>query len=361
MSTVPIGTLLNLPEVLSELGFDGWAFMQDFALQPDSFIKPLCPVPIAFCGELLQRAVAFTGCDELPMLLGAKAKMANLGPLRFLIASTGTVRDGVNALSRFRRIWFSGFQIVLLEERGMASMSIDFFGNFLGHQQIRTTYLTAMVRHLDMILGTRLPIVQIHLSRSAPADVTPYRRHFGLTPAFAQVRDAVFFDAALLDQKRTPVQDPDFNLFLRKQLSAMELTLGSSFAEQVGELIETLLMSGTCSVEKVAQVLGISRLTLYRRLQGQGTTFESLLDRRRRSLAEEMLQRNTIAIAEVAAALGYSAQSNFTRAFQRWTGVSPRAWRQGAGQVRPATAAEWRQEPGLTCSPAHSAAGGGCA
>ncbi|MBF7731560.1 AraC family transcriptional regulator [Pseudomonas sp. N040] len=331
MSTVPIGTLLNLPEVLNELGFDGWGFMLDFALQPESFVKPLQPVPMAFCGELLQRAVIFTQCDELPMLLGAKAKMANLGPLRFLIASSGSVREAVNVLTRFRRLWFSGFQIALHEERGIASMAIDFSGSFLGHQAIRTCYLTAMVRHLDLILGRRFPLRQVHLSRSLPANTAVYRRHFGLAPAFAQARDVVFFDAALLELKRPAVHDPELDYFLRQQLEAMEATLGSSFAEQVAELIESLLIGGRCSVEQVAQVLGIHRLTLYRRLQAQGTTFEALLDQRRRALAESMLQRPAIAIAEIADALGYSAPSNFARAFQRWTGVSPKAWRQQHG------------------------------
>lgn len=327
MSTVPIGTIANLPTVIDELGCDGWAFMQDFGLEPNAFLRPLRPVPIALCGEVLQRAVAFTHCDELPMLLGAKARMANLGPLRFLIASSADVREAVAALARFRKIWFSGFQILLVEERGIASMAIDCSGSFIGHQHIRTCYLTAMVRHLDIILGTHFPLRQVHFSRPIPEDQRPYRRHFGLLPSFGQVHDAVFFDAALLDNKRTPIHDAELNGFLRTQLSTLENALGSSFAEQVAELIETLLMGGSCSVEKVAEILGIHRLTLYRRLQGQGTTFESLLDDRRRSLAEEMLQRNTLSIAEIADALGYSAAPNFTRAFQRWTGLSPSAWR----------------------------------
>ena len=328
MNTVPLGTLLNLPEVISELGFDGWAFMQDAGLQPDSFIKPQTPVPIVFCGELLQRAVALTQCEVLPMRLGAKARMANLGPLRFLIATTGSVREGINALIRFRRIWFSGFQIILFEERGMASMSIDFSGHFVGHQALRTCYLTAMVRHLEMILGAPFPLKQIHLTRTVPNDSGPYRYHFGLTPAFAQLRDTVYLDAALLERKRATGHDPDLNSFLRQQLSQMELALGSGLAEQVSELIETLLMGDSCSVEKAAQILGISRLTLYRRLQAEGTTFEALLDQRRQHLAEGLLQRPSIAIAEIADALGYSAPSNFTRAFQRWSGRSPSAWRQ---------------------------------
>ena len=87
-NTVPIGTPTSLPDVLEGLGLDGWAFMQDFGLEPNAFIRPLRPVPIAFCGELLHRAVTYSQCDALPLLLGSQARMANLGPLRFLIESS---------------------------------------------------------------------------------------------------------------------------------------------------------------------------------------------------------------------------------------------------------------------------------
>ena len=73
------------------------------------------------------------------------------------------------------------------------------------------------------------------------------------------------------------------------------------------------------------------RLTLYRRLQQQGTTFEALLDDRRCELALQMLRRDTASVAEIADALGYSAPTNFTRAFRRWTGVAPSVWRYQAG------------------------------
>ena len=124
----------------------------------------------------------------------------------------------------------------------MASMAIDCSGSFLGQQEIRTCYLTAMVRHLDLILGSRFPLKQLHLSRPAPADVAPYRKQFHQLPSFAQLRDAVFFDPALLKVKRTPSTAPELSGFLREQLHTLEIALGSSFAEQVGELIETLLV-----------------------------------------------------------------------------------------------------------------------
>lgn len=327
MNTVPIGTLANLPAVIDSLGFDGWAVMQEFGITPNSFVRPLQPVPIALCGEVLHRAVAFTRCDSLPLLLGGKARMENLGPLRLLVASSTQVRDAVNALIRFRKVWFSGFHVSVAEERGIASISIDLSGVFLGHQLVRTTYLSAMERNMAIIVGTPWKVRQVHLSRPTPADASPYRKHFVVPPAFGQPRDALFFDATLLAMKRQPTHDADLNAYFRQQLTAMEAALGSSFAEQVSELIETLLMGGRCNVEKVAEILGVHRLTLYRRLRAYGTNFESLLDGKRRSMAEAMLRRNTVSVAEVADALGYTSPANFTRAFRRWTGLPPRSLR----------------------------------
>lgn len=107
----------------------------------------------------------------------------------------------------------------------------------------------------------------------------------------------------------------------------MEAALGSNFAEQVAELIESLLMGGSCSVERVAEIFGIHRLTLYRRLREYETTFKALLEGRRQVMAQAMLQRRTVSVAEIAEALSYGTPANFTRAFRRWTGQAPTAWR----------------------------------
>lgn len=329
--TVPIGTLANLPSVIDGLGYDGWGFMQTYGLEPDSFVRPMQPVPIALCGELLRGAVEFTRCDTVPLLLGARARMENLGPLRLLVASSTRVREAVNALIRFRKVWFSGFQILVSEERGVASMAIDFSGDFVGHQLVRTSYLKAMERHMDIIVGRPWKVRRVHLSRPRPADTTPYRRHFGVTPTFGQVRDALFFEAGLLELKRHTMHERDLHAYFRRQLTAMETMLGSTFAEQVAELIESLLMGGRCNVELAAEIFGIHRLTLYRRLREHGTTFEALLDRRRQEMAERMLRRRTVSVREIAEALGYRTPANFSRAFHRWTGQAPTAWRGGVG------------------------------
>ena len=69
--------------------------------------------------------------------------------------------------------------------------------------------------------------------------------------------------------------------------------------------------------------------TLRRRLAAEGVSFRALRDEALRERAVELLRRPGSAIAEVAFVLGFSDPTAFHRAFRRWTGVTPQAWRRG--------------------------------
>ena len=67
--------------------------------------------------------------------------------------------------------------------------------------------------------------------------------------------------------------------------------------------------------------------TLRRMLTAQGLSFSALLDRERREKATFLLEASRIPLDGVAERLGYSTLSNFVRAFHRWTGMTPAAYR----------------------------------
>ncbi len=83
-------------------------------------------------------------------------------------------------------------------------------------------------------------------------------------------------------------------------------------------------------ISVIAQALAIHRRTLNRRLSAEGTTFQKVLDQVRCAVAKELLGDSDISIAEIAALLKYADYVSFTRAFKRWTGASPGAWRKAA-------------------------------
>jgi AraC-like DNA-binding protein len=89
---------------------------------------------------------------------------------------------------------------------------------------------------------------------------------------------------------------------------------------------------GHRSLEELARQSHTSVRTLERKLRAQGTCYSELLEQARHHAALELL-RTELGIEAIAARLGYSDAANFTRAFRRWTGESPRAHRAGLAAV----------------------------
>jgi len=93
-----------------------------------------------------------------------------------------------------------------------------------------------------------------------------------------------------------------------------------------------LLMAGYLdeglTIDSCADLIGMSGRTLQRRLAENGTSFNQILDQTRFDIARRLLQNKSITTTEVCYELGYANPANFTRAFRRWTGLSPRQHRQ---------------------------------
>lgn len=100
-----------------------------------------------------------------------------------------------------------------------------------------------------------------------------------------------------------------------------------SFIAYVEHLLLLGLSLGSPSAEWVAGRLGLSLRSLQRRLTEEDTTFEETRQRVLQQKAKEMLSRSDLSISQVAFDLGYSDPAHFSRAFQNWVGMSPRAWR----------------------------------
>lgn len=102
---------------------------------------------------------------------------------------------------------------------------------------------------------------------------------------------------------------------------------GHNIQARVESAIISLLPSGQIQEHMVADKLNLSGRTLQRRLAEQGTSFKHLLQTTRKALAEQYIHDNSLALTEIAYLLGFSEQSNFTRAFRRWFGRTPSQYR----------------------------------
>lgn len=91
--------------------------------------------------------------------------------------------------------------------------------------------------------------------------------------------------------------------------------------------LQSRLKDGCPPINQVAEATGISRRSLQRLLAKDHLTYSLLLAQVRFETAVSLLQNPTLKLIEISLELGYTDAANFTRAFKRWTGISPRQFR----------------------------------
>jgi AraC-like DNA-binding protein len=99
------------------------------------------------------------------------------------------------------------------------------------------------------------------------------------------------------------------------------------FAGSLRQVIGTLLAEGYPQIQATAETVGLSVRTLQRRMAGRGLTYSRLVEDARFEAATHALTGSAAPVSDVAFDLGYTDPANFGRAFRRWAGLSPQAYR----------------------------------
>lgn len=116
---------------------------------------------------------------------------------------------------------------------------------------------------------------------------------------------------------------------LRRRLA--DLDAPATTAQRVRAALLEALPSGLASMEGIAHKLTLSKRTLQRRIEAEGTSYQQILTETRADLARHYLDNTALSVAEISFLLGFSEPNSFHRAFRTWTGTTPdRARRAGA-------------------------------
>lgn len=135
------------------------------------------------------------------------------------------------------------------------------------------------------------------------------------------------FDASLLDLR---LAKPGRNERAANGGEEPELPKQNDQVATIAAVIDLAVHEEYPRIGWVAEKLGMTRRSLQRRLAAHGTTFLTLAEASILRRAKALLREGRAPITDVALALGYADPAHFTRAFRRWTGVAPSAYRAGA-------------------------------
>ncbi|MEM7139071.1 MAG: AraC family transcriptional regulator [Myxococcota bacterium] len=188
--------------------------------------------------------------------------------------------------------------------------------------------LAAVVRAVELALGERPSPARVSFRHEPPPDIEPFRAHFDCDVQFSA--DHYELTLPLVALRRSTTGAHPRIVEQLEEMAKSELRMVSPrFTTSVREHVVVLFNRGERPTRaRVAEAMKLSERTLQRRLSEDGTTFRRVSEEARKERAEVLLRDPSIRVADVAYAVGYDDVTSFTKAFRRWTGKSPTAFRE---------------------------------
>lgn len=175
-----------------------------------------------------------------------------------------------------------------------------------------------------MRTGTREHVRPVRITTTdVPGVAAPFEEFLGVPLERGRAHRVTF---ALADATRPFLTSNEplwaaFEPELRRRLADLEAPAPT--AARVRAALLEALPSGVASMGSVADKLTLSRRTLQRRIEAEGTTYQRILDETRTDLAQHYLRHTALSVAEIAFLLGFAEPNSFYRAFRGWTGTTP--------------------------------------
>ena len=253
--------------------------------------------------------------------------------LTLAMQASHDLRSAVMKACRYGAFWSTSTDLHFDAETA-AVQAVSRAPDTPGRAGVMAVLIGTLARRLRVATapGTN-PVLRAELRWSPRGSAAALETVLGIPVRHGSAADRLVLDPAALDQPLPRGWHPFVRFFDREVVETIADLPGehAARARVTSALDEHLVEGATDLLPRVARTLGLSTRSLQRQLAAEGCTFRQVLAARRMELAQTALARPTARVGDVAFALGFRDPSSFVRAFKRWTGATPGAWRQGMG------------------------------
>lgn len=315
-------------------GLSSKDLLADFGLVQEEVVQPGARVPLRAAQRMCAGIAERLGEPQLGIsALGElRARSATSWPdpislYEHLFRSSATLGEGVHRLSRYTRILRDGFQLLCHDGDGVHAVRLD----FPAEDPFALVQLQlAMSLMLQRRVLPDVPCVEaIWFHEPRPDNTQVYEDYFQLPVRFGAPFNGLVSERSWWDE---PLPEADATRCARVQWRADTLLRAlprlDRTSERVMEAVRDALPAGDVRAQAIAKRLSLSPRTLHRRLQGEGETYQGVLDRARCAVAKRELVAGDLPVRDVGLRVGFSNSSAFHRAFKAWTGLTPLEYRE---------------------------------
>lgn len=313
---------------ISRFGGDPDSIFGTAGIAPETIGKPTENLGLANYCALFEEAARQTHADNIGLWFGQQFQPSDLGMLGYVAVHSATLEA---ALQNFTELFPYHQSVTTMRVvKGQDLMRLEYRiddGGIVRRRQDAELSLGMFVNIFRHCHGASWAPQEVHFEHPKPEGWAEHEKAFDAPVYFGQQTNALLFRAEELDRPM-----PSADLRLLQILRACLTGLGSgptqvTLVSRIKSLLRGKLPEGYPSLEQVADDLNLPIWTVQRRLADEGLSYKDLVEETRRELAMLYLEQRHVQLSELAFMLGYSELSAFSRAFRRWTGMSPKAWR----------------------------------
>lgn len=270
-------------------------------------------------------AVRISGDADIGLHVGANMPPFRGQVIEYLFLSSPTFGEGLMRNQRYQAILTNAFTLNLRVEGDVAILS--------GLQHPVRHYLECalgvFLNFFKYISDGEFQPEEIWLTYEEGAMAEEYQRVLGCPVRLGMPEGCIRFAATQL-QRPSPAAEPEL-LKIHENLAEQHLTVleKHQLVDDIERLLGSgLLESGELDQQVIAEKLNRHPRSLRADLQLIHTSFEKIVSNYREKLARRLLANTTESIDQIVYLTGFSEPSAFSRAFKRWTGETPTAYRQ---------------------------------
>jgi AraC-like DNA-binding protein len=311
--------------------------LERLGLDAASAADPERRVPFAALFAVWAECMRALRDPALPLAAAQRIRLEEYTALGFAATSASSVRAAVSILVRHGGYVADGCGWEVEARPGLQGLRLHWRREgerSLGHRVANECAVAEALHVLRQMVGARVVPLAVAFRHRAPVSAAAHVGFFGVRPRFGAEWEGLELQDALLD--RVPrLANPPLAAWLEERLAAALAARRppDTLAERVEQLLEQDLATGVPDLARVARSLALSERSLRRQLQKERLSFRGLFEAVRRRRAEALLKGGNTTLGEVAFLTGFSELSAFARAFKRWSGQTPGAFRAGAAEV----------------------------
>src|SRR5262245_43095243 len=318
-----------LLDALSAASFDALAYCRRQGWNLEQLREPGARVPWPDLVDLWTAAARSTGNPHLGLHAVDNLPFRIATPLGYLLASSATLLDSLSLMVRYQRFHFDQQVLALVDRDDHLALVIRLpeRPSATSHQ---VEYLAAIVNRLcAWVVGPTFHLLGVSFRHAGPSNAAVHERTFRCPVEFRQPENSLLFPPVMLSRPSL-FASPEVHAVTQALVDRRLADRSGDWARRLSVLLKHRV-AAAMSIMTCARELGVSQRTLQRRLAAEGSSFEKIVDRCRCGQALEMIEQQ-LPVGTIASQVGFSGSRTFVRAFRRWTGCTPSAYRARSGR-----------------------------